>query len=428
MERIKQQETHAMAIKVRTWIVYAVWPLRLEELQHAIATDELEPDDSSITEECLTSQSILINSCAGLVKVNEKSNTIGLVHKTTYEYFDRTGATHFPQAELDLATACVKYLSLEEFSDGPCSSREQYYNRVMENPLFEYAATNLGNHMVQVADDSVPLDFFLDKRKWPCISQALFLVTYEWRCTTSFCGISRLPGQFYGMHYAAYFGLTGIVGLLLQNADVDPDTPDSDCMTPLSWASANGHTAVVSLLVANLEERYHTRRPLTGAAINRALYCAAANGHEAVIRLLFETGRVEVDSRRDNGWTPLFIAAANGEERALKLLIDSGMADVDVADNGKRRPIFIASSVGHEGIVRVLLETGKVNVNYPGLGGQTPIHRAATRGHEGVMRLLLETGMVDLNQTDMNNETPMELAARRGHESIVRLLQSYIEH
>ncbi|OCK89794.1 uncharacterized protein K441DRAFT_699583 [Cenococcum geophilum 1.58] len=88
MERIKQQPTKILAMRALSWIVYAVRPLQLEEVLHAIAVDDLEPDDRSISEEILTPQSVIVNACAGMVKIDEERNVIGLVHKTTQEYLE----------------------------------------------------------------------------------------------------------------------------------------------------------------------------------------------------------------------------------------------------------------------------------------------------------------------------------------------------
>jgi ankyrin repeat protein len=49
------------------------------------------------------------------------------------------------------------------------------------------------------------------------------------------------------------------------------------------------------------------------------LWRAAENGHEAVVKLLLETGKVDVDSKKD-GQTLLSWAAENGHEAVVKLL------------------------------------------------------------------------------------------------------------
>jgi hypothetical protein len=89
MERIKRQlePTKLLALKVLSWVVYAVRPLQPEEVRHAIAVDELDPDDRSVTSDYLTPPSRIVNVCAGLIRIDKESNVVGLVHKTTQRIF-----------------------------------------------------------------------------------------------------------------------------------------------------------------------------------------------------------------------------------------------------------------------------------------------------------------------------------------------------
>ena len=70
--------------------------------------------------------------------------------------------------------------------------------------------------------------------------------------------------------------------LLVVTAGVDADSKDKDGRTPLSWAAAGGHEAVVKLLVA--------------------------------------TAGVDADSKDESGQTPLSHAAYGGREAVVKLL------------------------------------------------------------------------------------------------------------
>jgi len=80
MERVERQDDGCkqLAKRVLSWITYAVRPLSVKELQHALAvmpdTTELDPDD-------ITDDEILTSVCAGLVVINEERNVIGLVRK-----------------------------------------------------------------------------------------------------------------------------------------------------------------------------------------------------------------------------------------------------------------------------------------------------------------------------------------------------------
>ncbi|KAI9860058.1 MAG: hypothetical protein M1813_006406 [Trichoglossum hirsutum] len=425
MERIKQQPTKILAMRALSWIVYAVRPLQLEEVLHAIAVDDLEPDDRSISEEILTPQSVVVNACAGMIKIDEGTNVVGLVHKTTQEYLERSGAEHFPDAQRDIGIACLKYLSLDVFSKGYCSTDELFECRLRENTLLDYAARNVGNHIRKETRRSLhdlALKFLLDKRKVLCASQALFIVPEVWRSPEYSQGF---PKDFHGVHYAAYFGLMDIIKLLFESAKVDVDSKDTYGRTPLSWAAGNGHEAVVKLLLAtekvdvDPKDSYSGRTPLSWAAVN---------GHEAVVKLLLATEKVDLDSKSTSyGRTPLSWAAENGHEAVVKLLLETEKVDVDSKYSSGLTPLSWAAGNGHEAVVKLLLATEKVDVNSKSssYGGRTPLSLAAGNRHEAVVKLLLKTGKVDVNLMDSNGRTPLSWAAGNGHEAVVKLLQSH---
>src|SRR6266480_7122313 len=119
IKRIRSQDRGdvELAEKVLYWISYAVRPLTVSEIQHALAT---EPGDVGLDEEALSDEDILVSVCAGLVTIDQKSNIIRLVHYTTEEYFQRVHVSWFPDAHTNIATTCLTYLSFDVFADGPC--------------------------------------------------------------------------------------------------------------------------------------------------------------------------------------------------------------------------------------------------------------------------------------------------------------------
>jgi Ankyrin repeats (3 copies) len=315
MKRIKQSPTEQTALRVLTWIVYAVRPLQLDEVLHAVAVDELESDDESIPDECLTSSSIIVNACAGMIRIDKASNVVVLVHKTTQEYFNRNGSNHFPLAHQDITLSCLQYLSLHVFSSGYCPSDELFKRRLKEHALLNYAVQSLGDHISQGFDCShkdLILKVFLDERTISSASQVLFVNT-KWQ---TFSWSQIFPKQFQGVHLAAYFGLTDVLKLLLATGKVDVDSKDTYGRTPLSWAAGCGHEAVVTLLLATGKVDVDSKDTYGQTPLS----WAAERGHEAVVTLLLATGKVDVDSKDTDGRTPLSWAAANEHEVVVKLL------------------------------------------------------------------------------------------------------------
>ena len=107
----------------------------------------------------------------------------------------------------------------------------------------------------------------------------------------------------------------------------------------------------------------------------------------------------------------------------VKLLLEA-KPEVDSKDDDGRTPLSWAAENGHEGIVKLLLEA-KANINSKDdFGGQTPLSWAAENGNKDVVKLLLEA-KADVNLEDNNGRTPVSWAAANGYGGIVKLLESF---
>eukprot|EP00919_Chromeraceae_sp_WS-2016_P076936 GHVR01182052.1.p1 GENE.GHVR01182052.1~~GHVR01182052.1.p1 ORF type:complete len:116 (+),score=15.91 GHVR01182052.1:30-377(+) len=87
------------------------------------------------------------------------------------------------------------------------------------------------------------------------------------------------------------------------------------------------------------------------------LTCALEEfGHTDIARLLIDKG-ADVNSRENDGYTPLIWASNRGHTDIARLLIDKG-ADVNSKDKDGTTPLISASEFGHTEIVRFLIEKG----------------------------------------------------------------------
>ena len=141
MEQINGQieDQEDLVKQVLSWITYAKRPLTTTELQHALG---VEVDESKLDELNLSEIEDIVSVCAGLVTIDEESGIIRLVHYTTQEYFERTQSQWFPNAQTNITTICVSYLSFNEFESGICQNDEEFKQRLQSNTLYDYAAHN----------------------------------------------------------------------------------------------------------------------------------------------------------------------------------------------------------------------------------------------------------------------------------------------
>ncbi|XP_020774936.1 kinase D-interacting substrate of 220 kDa B isoform X1 [Boleophthalmus pectinirostris] len=127
----------------------------------------------------------------------------------------------------------------------------------------------------------------------------------------------------------------------------------------------------------------------------------------------------DVDSRSDNGQTPLMVASEQGNLEIVQELIRRG-ANVNLDDIDSWTSLICAAKEGHIEVVQELLENG-ANLEHRDMGGWTALMWAAYKGRTEVARLLLEKG-ANPNITGQYSVYPIIWAAGRGHAEIVHLL------
>ena len=227
-----------------------------------------------------------VDQTNSITAVDEESNIIRLVHYTTQEYFERIRQHWNPAAQQEIASACLTYLSLDTFRSGSCPSDKDFESRVQQNPFLDYAARYWGRHVLRVQEEvsSLALRLLQDSNLISCAVQIMSVSKANSIFTSEY---SRyFPRQTTGLHLTAEFGLLNLSEKLLHGLGSDiiisADSKDEYGQTPL-WR-------------------------------------AAANGHKAVVKLLLDKEGVDPDSKDKYGWTPLSWAAAHGYEAVAKLL------------------------------------------------------------------------------------------------------------
>ncbi|XP_028993933.1 kinase D-interacting substrate of 220 kDa B isoform X1 [Betta splendens] len=160
-----------------------------------------------------------------------------------------------------------------------------------------------------------------------------------------------------------------------------------------------------------------TSLKMTSLAV-QSLFSYVEEENLAAITTHLDTFR-DVDSRSDNGQTPLMVAAEQGNLEIVQELIRRG-ATVDLDDIDCWTALISAAKEGHIEVVSELLENN-ANLEHRDMGGWTALMWAAYKGRTDVAQLLLEKG-ANPNITGQYSVYPIIWAAGRGHGQIVHLL------
>jgi len=141
MERIccQQEEGRKLALNILMWITCSFRRLTSQELQYAVAL--AQQGTRGITPDDITDIQLLLECCCGLVVLDEKCDTIQLIHYSAQEYFMTAQQTYFPNAQTEIALTCIRHLSfdtrpcwLDDFLMGDMDAQFE-----QEFPLLEYA-------------------------------------------------------------------------------------------------------------------------------------------------------------------------------------------------------------------------------------------------------------------------------------------------
>ena len=300
-----------LGMRVLMWLHFAYRPLKLVELQHALAVHKSHMEFQS---DNIPSQKMLLDCCLGLVIVDEETLTVRFVHFTLEEYFRDNFRTQFPNGYGSIAETCLTYLTFGSLRRH-CMNLKSLNEMMVKYPFLDYAALYWGTYAKEQHSDSltklVRMLVEHESERPPCAIQALYLKIDQGynRMVLSRPTIAR---SFSGIHAIAYFGLHGNV---VNFCEVEQR--DDSWRTPLSWAAGTGHDAVVRLLVERDGVDINSRDNMTMTP----LIWAARNGHEAVVRLLIERDDVEINAKDKWENTALILAAYGGQEAVVQLLI-----------------------------------------------------------------------------------------------------------
>ena len=329
----------------------------------------------------------LVNVCAGLVIIEEESNTVRLVHYTLQEFL-QSHLGRLRNANLHMGRVCLDYLLFDDFARDVRSFDE--LERLRKNmPFLSYAANHWGHHIsgeeresAETIQDEI-LEFLSDYSRVDLIFHLISLEEPQFaHWTAGYRPSSEIPP----ILAASYFGLEGVVQLLASDRSL-LSSSNSDGATALHWAVWKDERSIVQLLIrAGADMNARTEKGDT------PLHTATLRGHVVILSQLVALG-VDLNQQNKAGHTALHIAAANGHNMLVKHLLATE-ADTSTIDGQGRHVLHHA-------------------IDKPWLSRDVE-----------TIRLLLEHGIM-YEEADFNNMTPLHLAVQTNQRDVVSLLLDY---
>ncbi|KAE8374950.1 ankyrin repeat-containing domain protein [Aspergillus bertholletiae] len=383
-DRIRQQSTsrRELAARIISWIFRSRRPLRILELQHALAATE---NSSTIDLDSIPTIEVIVDVCAGLVTADQSRGIVRLVHYTAQEYIDRYWREWIPDADLNIVKTCMTYLSYDNFEKGPTTSVKEYWQRLNDSPFYEYVARYWGFHAKEVyLEAKQSISRFL--RHGPALASAVQILLEE---NPIFGPLKNLEGII-GLHIAAYFGINQEVMDFLKDTPCT-DTVDSAGRTAAHWAVMGEQVRTVEILLLK-----GFSVTATDIEMKSVLHYAASKGNGVMTRLLLSKGAT-TEIRDIDEQTPLLAAADKLGIAATKELLDAG-AFVNAVNGMGQNALHLAVLAAKDQsahLAELLLSRG-IDASVCDIENMTPLHYAVATGNRQVADILLQAA-VDIN-------------------------------
>ena len=428
VERIRRQpgDDGGLGMKVLSWVTHAKRPLRVEEIQHALAVEVDEDEDSSYQmdfDNILSPQS-LTDLCAGLVVIDPCSQIIRLVHYTTQEFFDRERQDFFADTEHEISRVCLTYLLYDVASVLPT---DDYLSKTLYTyPFFGYAALYWSSHLRSIKDYNKHWQSLLEEWDGDVRPARTFADLCDDNHRSSFEKVEAYINDTDKLLFSTMM----LRKLLLRRSAYrrisEADLQSRRQALPLEAASECGLLDLTQFILTQSRIAWDPN-PSDGAALNTAMIQASSAGDTSIMRLLLAKRIFPRDdlnpAYNTNSIAPaLHVACKNGHVPAAELLLDSGVSS-NVGDQWNWKPLHYAAYGRHADLVAFLLQKGAHPFAQTPLG-LTACHIAAERGYLEVVVLLLRDTYSTQWPSTLKKNTVIHSAAEAGHLNIISLLLS----
>ncbi len=150
------------------------------------------------------------------------------------------------------------------------------------------------------------------------------------------------------------------------------------------------------------------------------VFNVARSGTVEDLKILVNKNQEVINTKNENGFTPLILACYKGNVAVAKFLIKNSKTIDTSSDMGT--PLMAATYKGQVELVKLLLENN-ANPNITDSNGTTPLIYAAMFGNTNIMSLLLKY-KADKTHKDKDGKTAFEFAVFLGNQDIINQLKN----
>ncbi|KAJ7697694.1 ankyrin repeat-containing domain protein [Mycena rosella] len=436
MQRIDSQneEDRQLAHLTLTWVANVKRPLSVAELQEALA---IEPGTTSLDPDNVLDLDIILSVCAGLIIVDNTMSIVRLIHYTTQYYLDGIQENVFPNAQTEIASRCLTYLSFTEFSKLPGYHPDRW-ELLRRHPFLRYAQHCLihahgqpevvlqtsileflkkASHWYHFWSDLIYYELVAPwNYPWPDVSPLWCSASADLQFITSHMvatGVSPIneTTKNYAIYGTVYYSHEQMLLLLIEKG--------------FNVNARGRYGTVLHFAVVWRQERMVQLLLQHGADVNRqggeygtVLQAASYKGYEEIVEILLEHG-ADLDAQGGSYGTALQAASDKGYKRIVQMLLDNG-ADVSVEVGKHSTALQAASYKGYTKIVEMLLKNG-ADANTRGGEYGTLLQAVSYKGYKEIVTMVLDNG-ADVNAQGGKYGTALQAASYMGCKDVVKIL------
>ncbi|KAL0846291.1 hypothetical protein Bca101_019537 [Brassica carinata] len=190
---------------------------------------------------------------------------------------------------------------------------------------------------------------------------------------------------------------------------------DKEGVSPLYMAAEAGHVSLVEYILHGLNASF----------VGKSVVCAAVRSKNLdVLRAILESDSDLVDSRDEDGRTPLAFAASIGYDIGVEHMLTRSGSSTQIAyikNEDGSFPIHSACIASRNSALKVILKHHPDTIEMLNSQGQNVLHVAAENGNAGAVGYLLRKADIRwlINEQDVEGNTPLHLASINSHPKVV---------